>query len=101
MQAEDADIILRSAAMAEREMVTVSTAAGEAGAPTMEIEITPEMIEAGHDALASHHLDLLNSYGYHEIVKTVLEAMLAASEKPPRVIDRSAEYRLECHRKDV
>ena len=73
----------------------------DAGAPKAEIEITPRMIEAGVEALAGRYFDLLDSYGYHEIVKTVFEAMAAASEKPPHVVDRSAEYRLVCRQKDA
>lgn len=55
-----------------------------------EIEITPEMIEAGVDALASRYLDLLDSYGYPEIVRTVFEAMVAKIEKPHRGDDQIA-----------
>ena len=81
---------------------TVSTAnAGEVGAPENEIEITPQMIEAGVEALAGRYFDLVDSYGYPEIAKTVFEAMVATSGKSLRVIDRSAEYRLECRRKDA
>lgn len=52
----------------------------EAGAP--EVEITPEMIEAGVEALASRYFDLLDSYGYPEIARTVFEAMAAKIRKP-------------------
>jgi len=66
-----------------------------------EISLTPSMIEAGVDALASNYFDLIDSFGYHEIARTVFEAMAAKSETPLRVIDRSAEYRAECRRKDA
>jgi hypothetical protein len=59
------------------------------------------MIQAGVEALAGRYFDLVDSYGYPEIVKTVFEAMVATSGKSLRVVDRSAEYRLECHRKDA
>jgi hypothetical protein len=81
---------------------TASTAdAGEAGAPEAEIEITPLMIEAGVEALAGRYFDLVDSYGYPEIAKIVFEAMAAVSGRFLRVVDQSAEYRLECHRKDA
>jgi hypothetical protein len=34
------------------------------GAPGNEIEITPEMIEAGYEVLASRYFDLVDSFGY-------------------------------------
>ena len=55
-----------------------------------EIEITLEMIEAGVDALASRYFDLVDSYGYPEIVRTVFESMMAKIERPHRGDDRTA-----------
>jgi hypothetical protein len=42
-----------------------------------EVEITPEMIEAGADELAGHYLALVDASGYPEIARTVYEAMAA------------------------
>lgn len=41
------------------------------------MEITPEMVEAGAEALAGRYFDLVDSYEYPEIARTVFEAMLA------------------------
>jgi len=48
----------------------------DAGAP--EIEITPEMIEAGERALNIRFFDLCAGIQYPQIAKTVFEAMLEA-----------------------
>jgi hypothetical protein len=69
---------------------TVSIANAGAGAPETEIEITPQMVEAGVDALASRYFDLVDSYGYPEIVRTVFGAMVAKIEKPRRGDDQIA-----------
>ena len=52
--------------------------AGEAGAlGCKEIEVTPEMIEAGTDAILSRYLALTHAEEIGEIVKTVFLAMEA------------------------
>jgi hypothetical protein len=65
------------------------------------IEITPAMIAAGADALAARYFDLVDSYEYPEIAKTVFEAMVAEIGKPLRAIDRTFGSRPECHHTDV
>lgn len=44
-------------------------------------EITPEMIEAGVNALSENYFDLVDSFRYHEIAKTVFEAMAAKCKR--------------------
>ena len=46
----------------------------------IEIEISPEMMAAGADALSSHYFDLVDSIGYPEIARSVFEAMAAKIE---------------------
>jgi hypothetical protein len=62
---------------------SVDDSAG-AGAPGNGIEITLAMIEAGYEALASRYFDLVDSFGYREIARTVFEAMAAKIEKSHR-----------------
>ena len=53
-----------------------------ANVSVVEIEVTPEMIEAGIDALASHYLNLSEGLaGFPEIVRTVFSAMVEARLK--------------------
>jgi hypothetical protein len=56
-----------------------------------EIEITPQMIEAGAEALASRYFDLVDSCGYREIAQTVFAAMVAKIERLHREDDRNAQ----------
>lgn len=52
--------------------------ARKTGAPEdSEIEVTPEMIEAGVRALSELYLSLQESQEYPEIVRIVFEAMMA------------------------
>ena len=52
-------------------------------------EITPQMIEAGAEALACRYFDLVDSCEYPAIARTVFEAMAVKIERPHHEGDRS------------
>lgn len=64
-------------------------------------EITPEMIDAGVNALSENYFDLVDSFRYHEIAKIVFEAMAAKCERFRREDHRSDEERPEYRQKDA
>jgi hypothetical protein len=57
------------------EKAATSANASGAGAPDAEIEITPEMIEAGIDRLSSHYFAFCDGESLDQIVRIVFLAM--------------------------
>jgi hypothetical protein len=53
----------------------------EAGAPVNEIEVTPDMIEAGHDVIARQWSDFVGPLGFQLWDKVLREVFLAMSAK--------------------